>query len=243
MVLLYLFACSAGTQKPTEPVDTMDPDSSETDSSETATGPDDSTEDTDETDPDDRWHIQSGPIPPDLIDQMLGTTMHDGCPVGLDDLVLMEPAYWDMSMDIQTGRIILAAELAPAMAEVFEAMFRAGFQIRAMDPASTYAGSDGASMAADNTSAFNCRAVTGGSSWSQHSYGNAIDINPRENPYVRGSTVLPPEGAAYTDRQDVRPGMIVEGDAVTAVFDKIGWGWGGRWGSLKDYQHFSSNGQ
>ena len=40
-------------------------------------------------------------------------------------------------------------------------------------------------MAADNASAFNCRAVSGGpKSWSVHAYGKAIDLNPVENPYV-----------------------------------------------------------
>jgi hypothetical protein len=102
-----------------------------------------------------------------------------------------------------------------------------------------YGGDDDASMAADNTSAFNCREITGGGAVSNHALGVAIDINPVENPYVRGGDVLPPAGAEYLDREDVRPGMIVEGD-VTAAFDAIGFDWGGRWRSLQDYQHFEA---
>ena len=54
--------------------------------------------------------------------------------------------------------------------------------------------------------------------------------------------MLPAYATTYLDRGDVRPGMIVEGDVVVEAFDQIGWGWGGRWNSLKDWQHFSANG-
>jgi D-alanyl-D-alanine carboxypeptidase len=118
-------------------------------------------------------------------------------------------------------------------------MYEARFPIRRMEPVDKYGGSDDASMAADNTSAFNCRPITGTTDrWSNHSYGRAIDINTIENPYVKGGTVLPPAGAAYLDRGDVRPGMIVAGDVVTTAFAAEGFGWGGDYTSLKDYQHF-----
>ena len=48
------------------------------------------------------------------------------------------------------------------------------------------------SIKANNTSGFNCRAVTGDNGWSEHAYGRAIDVNPFVNPYVKGGTVLPP---------------------------------------------------
>ena len=67
-------------------------------------------------------------------------------------------------------------------------------------------------MAADNTSGFNCRFVGGTSRWSMHAYGEAIDVNPVENPYVRGRTVSPPAGRAYLDRTMPREGMAVQGE-------------------------------
>jgi hypothetical protein len=106
-----------------------------------------------------------------------------------------------------------------------------------MIPIDAYGGDDDASMADDNTSAFNCREVTGGAGWSQHAYGLAIDINPLENPYVRGDEVLPPAGQEYLDRDDVRPGMIIEGDDVVRAFTFRGFEWGGNFRTLKDYQH------
>ena len=90
-------------------------------------------------------------------------------------------------------------------------LWEARFPIRRLQPVSAYRGSDDASMAADNTSGFNCRFVGGTSRWSMHAYGEAIDVNPVENPYVQGSTVSPPAGRAYLDRSRYRKGMAVRG--------------------------------
>ena len=97
-------------------------------------------------------------------------------------------------------------------------------------------------MADDNSSAFNCRKAVGTTHFSQHAYGRAIDLNPLENPYVKGEEVLPPAGRDHLDRSAATPGMVhPEGPAVRA-FEAQGWKWGGRWRSLKDFQHFSVTG-
>ena len=111
------------------------------------------------------------------------------------------------------------------------------------DPVEAFGASDERSMAADNTSAFNCRSVRGAEVWSQHAYGRAIDINPRENPEVTGDRRPAEERAGV--RRPVAPrrkGMILPGDVVVRAFAAVGWGWGGSWHSLKDWQHFSANG-
>jgi hypothetical protein len=105
-----------------------------------------------------------------------------------------------------------------------------------------YRANDDRSMAADNTSAFNCRFVSGTSRWSMHAYGEAIDVNPVENPYVNGSRVQPPAGQAYLDRSNFRPGMAVPGRSLVRAFAAVGWKWGGRWRGTPDYQHFSTTG-
>ena len=97
-------------------------------------------------------------------------------------------------------------------------------------------------MKADNTSAFNCRPVTGNPyRVSQHSYGDAIDINTVRNPYVVGSQVYPGFARPYLNRSHVRPGMITRGGVLATTMQRVGWPWGARW-SHPDYQHFSSNG-
>ena len=126
---------------------------------------------------------------------------------------------------------------------VFRRLYGARFPIRRMVPVSAYRGSDNASMAADNTSAFNCRRAVGSrtGSWSAHAYGQAIDVNPVENPYVLGARVLPPAGRPFVQRSRRHPGMAVAGGIVVKAFESVGWSWGGRW-STPDYQHFSKTG-
>jgi D-alanyl-D-alanine carboxypeptidase len=170
---------------------------------------------------------------------MTGVSWKPGCPVPLADLRAIRMRFWGFDARAHKGVLIVNADVAGAVVRVFRKMYVARFPIRRMEPVDVYGGSDDASMAADNTSSFNCRPITGTTDrWSIHSYGRAIDINTIENPYVKGTTVLPPAGADYLDRADVRPGMIVAGDVVTTAFAAEGFGWGGDYTSLKDYQHF-----
>ena len=92
------------------------------------------------------------------------------------------------------GELVVHADAAEDMVTVFRALFDAGYPVRSMRLVDDFDASDDASMDADNTSAFNCRAITGGTGWSEHAYGRAIDVNPVENPYVSGSSVGPSAG-------------------------------------------------
>ena len=119
------------------------------------------------------------------------------------------------------------------------------FPIRQIQRIEAYGGDDDASMAADNTSAFNCRfaQAAGPKRWSEHAYGRAIDVNPVENPYVEGARVSPPSGRAFANRSRSRPGMAVTGGVLVRAFAARGWSWGGRWTGTPDYQHFSTSGR
>jgi hypothetical protein len=141
------------------------------------------------------------------------------------------------------GRLAVHRRWADEILVVFRRLYRSGFPIRRVRLVDRFGADDRDSMRHDNTSAFNCRYVAGTTTWSQHAYGRAVDINPVENPYVDGTHVSPRRGRRYLDRTDIRPGMIVRGDVVVRAFRRIGWGWGGRWTSAKDYQHFSANGR
>jgi hypothetical protein len=37
--------------------------------------------------------------------------------------------------------------------------------------------------------------------------------------------------------------MAYEGGELVRAFRAIGWGWGGTWSGIKDYQHFSASGR
>jgi hypothetical protein len=129
------------------------------------------------------------------------------------------------------------------MLRTIRELFRLRFPIRRMRLVDAYGADDHRSMAADNTSAFNCRTVAGTTRWSEHAYGRALDLNPVENPYVTDSGyVSPPAGAPFARRGRHAKGMVHGGGRVVAAFAAIGWEWGGNWPWPKDYQHFSATG-
>lgn len=174
---------------------------------------------------------------------MTGSSWHEGCPVGLDDLRLVRLTYVGFDGEAHRGRLVVHRRWADEMVDVFRRLYEREFPIRRVRLVDRYGGDDLESMRHDNTSAFNCRYVAGTTTWSMHAFGRAVDVNPVENPYVDGSHVSPPNGERYADRSDVRPGMIVKRDVVWRAFRSIGWEWGGTWRSVKDYQHFSANGR
>jgi hypothetical protein len=166
-----------------------------------------------------------------------------GCPVGPSQLRTVRLSYWGFDGERHIGRLVVRRTVTGDVVAAFRSIYRNRFPIRRIVPVSAYRGSDDASMAADNTSAFNCRRVEGSSSWSEHAYGEAIDVNPIENPYIAGGRVQPAAARAYLNRTRARRGMALEGNTLVRAFDAVGWGWGGRWTSPRDYQHFSRSGR
>lgn len=187
------------------------------------------------------FHATVSAVDPATRAGMIGVSWRTGCPVAIDDLRIIRMNYWGFDGAVHPdGELMVNKDVAGQLTAAFRTMFDAGFPIRQMQLIEHYGGSDDASMATDNSSAFNCRPITGGGGFSLHSYGRAIDINTIENPYVKGSVVLPAAGEEFLDRADVRPGMIVAGDPTVAAFAAIGFDWGGSWTSPKDYQHFEA---
>jgi len=170
---------------------------------------------------------------------------HPGCPVGPAQLRRIRLRYIGFDGAAHTGRLIVNERVVPQVIDVFRQLYAARFPIRRIVPIDVYHGNDDRSAAADNTSAFNCRKAVapGATSWSMHAYGEAIDVNDVENPYLEGARIIPPAGKAFTNRAQVRRGMAVEGGALVRAFGRVGWGWGGRWPGSPDYQHFSVNGR
>jgi hypothetical protein len=174
--------------------------------------------------------------------QMTPSVWRPGCPVGPSSLRHVSLPYVGFDGRAHRGALVVHNGAARDVVTAFRALYRARFPIRRMRPIQAYGGDDFASIEADNTSAFNCRSATGSSRWSEHAYGRAIDINPIENPYVSGGTTSHRSSVPYLDRSPARPGMAVEEGALVRAFDAVGWGWGGRWSGIKDYQHFSVSG-
>ena len=164
------------------------------------------------------------------------------CP-SFDDLAYLELDHVTFDGGTARGELVVAAAVAARAVEVFRRLYQLGFPIRQMRLVDDYEGSDDASMSADNSSAFNFRVIAGTTLLSQHAHGRAIDINPVENPWRRPEILLPPEGEAFADRTNVRPGMIVRPGPVVAAFDELGWEWGGDWRHAFDDHHIAWRGR
>jgi hypothetical protein len=195
------------------------------------------------------WSAEAAAQPPRFVGTVARVTAADlphswrpGCPVGPAQLRLLRLGYWGFDGRPRVGLLVVRDRVARDVVTVFRRLYAARFPIRRLRKVDAYRGSDDASMAADNTSGFNCRFVSGTRRWSQHAYGEAIDVNPVENPYVQGDRVSPPAARRYLDRSNVRPGMAVAGGVLVRAFAAVGWRWGGRWSRSADYQHFSTSG-
>jgi D-alanyl-D-alanine carboxypeptidase len=167
-----------------------------------------------------------------------------GCPVPPERLRMVRADFWGFDRRVHRGELIVHRDHARRILAVMEKLFDAHYPIERMRLVDAYEGDDDRSMAANNTSAFNCRRVSGTRRWSEHAYGLAIDVNPLRNPYVTaGGRVSPPAGRRYANRARAGAAMIRPGDKVVRAFAAAGWKWGGYWSGSRDYQHFSATGR
>ncbi|HXH80666.1 CapA family protein [Nocardioides sp.] len=165
-----------------------------------------------------------------------------GCPVPVRELRSLRLSYLGFDGREHRGELIVHRRYARDVASVFKELYDARRPLHRMRPVEAYDGDNDRSLAANNTSGFNCRRVKGTDHWSDHAYGAAVDVNPVQNPYVFPDETRPPGGSGFAalDRSAgaVMPdGAIAEGDAVVKAFARIGWAWGGRF-SDPDFQHF-----
>lgn len=189
----------------------------------------------------------SEPIPDEIKERIIGISYpaDDSAEIALTELAYLNVLYNDFDGGIQTGEIICNQYIAFDLLEIFEELFRSGYQFEEIALVDKYEGNDRLSMTNNNTSCFNYRVVSGTNNLSQHAYGLALDINPFYNPYVvyskdgSGEPYVSPKGSeAYADRGKDFPYKIDENDLCYKLFIEHGFTWGGNWNSVKDYQHF-----
>lgn len=185
------------------------------------------------------------PIGPRLRDRMQ-YSHHSSCPVSLTDLRYLQMTYLGFDGAVHTGEMVVHEKYAAAVVDIFRQLYDARWPIRRMRLVDDYRGDDEQSMAANNTSGYNCRRIAGRDVLSAHAYGAAIDINPVQNPDLTRPSIHPAVGARFAtlDRSQharVPLGAIRNGDVVVRAFARIGWDWGGHWTAHKDYQHFTAH--
>jgi poly-gamma-glutamate synthesis protein (capsule biosynthesis protein) len=154
-----------------------------------------------------------------------------------DELSYLRVSHVTFAGGAGEGELVVATAIAGRTVALFRRLWQVGFPIRAMRLVDDYGASDDRSMAADNSSAFNFRTIAGTDSLSQHALGRAIDLNPVENPWRKPDRIVPDGGRVFADRTNIRPGMIVRPGPVVAIFDELGWEWGGDWLHAFDDHH------
>lgn len=205
--------------------------------------------------PTDEFRSSIRRIGPSIRDRM-GTSWERGCPVGLRDLRYVRVVFHGFDKRPHTGELIVHEDHARGIVRVFRRLYDARFPIEQMTLPTSNKRDPTPSGDGNGTGAMVCRATTGATSYSAHAYGLAIDLNPFQNPYVRGASppdaprkcvgsclLIPELAGAYLDRSWHRPGMIRPNGVVVRAFADIGWSWGGDWRTLKDYQHFTATGR
>ena len=163
-----------------------------------------------------------------------------GCPVGRASLRRVELSYVGFDGKPHRGALVVNADVAGSVVRIFGALYAARFPIRRMVPVEAYGGDDNASMAADNTSAFNCRQpgqANAPSSKSPHANGRAVDLDPYENPWQDPRcSCFQPDSYYGTHRSG--KGVIVKGGAAWRAFAAERWTW--QDSTTIDYQHFDT---
>jgi hypothetical protein len=164
-----------------------------------------------------------------------------GAPVSCERLAQVRFSYLGFDGQLRhDGRIVVMDVVADYVLQIFGALRGKNFPIAKARLMNDYDGNDEASMADNNTSAFDDRPIVGIPYISMHAFGLAIDINPIQNPYIKREAkvlvISPKAGSKYTDRKNLRPGMV---ETMVDVFADNGFPvWGGLWHSPIDYQHF-----
>jgi hypothetical protein len=170
------------------------------------------------------------------------STWTSACPVAATDLRYVTVSFRGFDGLAHTGELLVNARAADALVTVFGKLFAEGYPFERMRVTSAAELNAPPTGDGNTTAVFACRPVRGQTSWSQHAYGLAVDVNPFQNPYHKGDIVLPELATSYLDRGDVRAGMIGPDGPVVRAFASVGWQWGGDYRSLKDFMHFSANG-
>ena len=180
----------------------------------------------------------SQPVPDAVKAKMQGKSMPDNATISFDDLRYLIVFHYDYEGNIKKGELVCNKAIAKDLLLIFRALFSRAYPINSIRLVDDFDASDEASMQANNTSCFNYRPIARSKTLSKHAFGMAIDINPLENPYVKGSFIQPSTASEYVDRSREFPHKINEEDFCKEVFTSFGFRWGGNWRSVKDYQHF-----
>ncbi|HEY0948344.1 MAG TPA: M15 family metallopeptidase [Candidatus Paceibacterota bacterium] len=167
-----------------------------------------------------------------LAEAIKGTQAPDSI---TESLALIDVEYLSFDGQLHRGQFVLHKELEKEVREIFSALLEMRFPIERAVPVVAYGWDDERSMADNNTSGFNYREIIALDTLSNHSFGRALDINPRLNPYHAYDGRVYPAGATLNPEA---LGTITANSPVVSLFKERGWKWLGDRARMPDYQHF-----
>jgi len=165
---------------------------------------------------------------------------YEGCPLDQEELARVEVNHWGFDGTVKRGVLVVNADVADSVARIFTRLFEDRFPIRSMRPLEEFDGDSNASLRADNTAGFNCRRpgqINAPQEKSPHANGRAVDVNPRENPWVDPRCTCWNPTARYAERVPGK-GVILRGDSTWQAFVDEGWIWQNI--KVPDYMHFDT---
>ena len=184
------------------------------------------------------------PISDAIFSRMDGKSYKKNCTVPRSSLRYLRVLHRNVDGKTQLGEIVCNQAIANDLLEIFRELYKQGYKIERITLIDDYDADDERSMAANNTSCFNFRVVSGTTKLSNHAQGRAIDINPLYNPYIHlnNGKVEPANGKPYatnrTASRKIPVPFINTSDLCYRLFIQHGFRWGGAWRTVKDYQHF-----
>ncbi|MEQ9115315.1 MAG: M15 family metallopeptidase [Rickettsiales bacterium] len=181
-------------------------------------------------------------IPTKLLEKMIACGVWSAeCPVHYKRLKYVCVEYINFDGDLEVGHLVVFDIVAEYVVNIFQQLKQNKFPIHQIKTINLFGGSDELSMKSNNSSAFNYRGIAESDKLSIHSYGLAIDINPKQNPYIikksNEEIVFPRSGKEFLDRSKSFKGKISNKEVIIFKENKFIC-WGGEWKDPIDYQHF-----
>ena len=187
--------------------------------------------------------------------------IYEKSPVPLERLDVVSFSYVNFEGQIKhNGELVVLDAISEHVHTIMETLLERQFPLHMARRIDEFHGCDDASMAANNSSAFNCRELSGQPNNSQkplmslHAYGVAIDINPIQNPFLyfaspedqkQGKLTVKPQASTqlYVNRhraqKDNLQGLVE--DIVDVFFHHGLHIWGGNWNDPIDWHHFQTS--
>lgn len=176
--------------------------------------------------------------------------------ISLKDLSYIKFLHYDFNNNVKVGELIVNKIILDRIINILRELFNNKYQINSFILVDNYFDNENVdrnsidlkSIKYDNSYSFFYRKIYKTNKLSNHAYGLAIDINPKENPYlpfVAGKSDfsnLTEEEIYYLNNRDKNiPHVITHDDLLYKLFIENGFSWGGDWIDTKDYQHFEVN--